>query len=268
MPVAPSSRSFAASKVPQVTALFWIVKILTTGMGETASDWLVVHLEPVVVVLVTAVLFVLCLVVQLRAPRYIVWRYWLLVAMIGVFGTMVADVAHIVVGVPYTVSTAVFAVLLAVVLFTWWRTERTLSIHSITTRRRELFYWATVCATFALGTAAGDFAAHDLGLGYAGSAVVFAAVFVLPWVACRFLGWSAVAAFWTSYIVTRPLGASIADGLAVSHDRGGAGLGTGEVTLAAMALTIVFVAVLAWNESRMSRGVVAGRVPERSPEVG
>lgn len=242
--------SFAASKVPEVTLLFWIVKLLTTGLGETASDWLVVHAEPVLIVLVTAGAFAVCLLVQLAADRYVVWRYWLLVAMIGVFGTMVADVAHIVVGVPYLVSTTAFAALLALVLFVWWRVEGTLSIHSIVTRRRELFYWATVCSTFALGTAAGDFAAHDLGLGYGGSAIAFGIVFLLPGLAHRYLGWSAVAMFWTSYIVTRPLGASIADGLAVSASRGGLGLGTGEVTLVALALTIVLVAHIAWRRQR------------------
>lgn len=247
---AARSRSFVASKVPEITAVFWALKLLTTGLGETASDWMVVHLDPVPVVLATALLFAVCLMVQLRARRSSAWRYWLVVGMIGVFGTMVADVAHIVVGVPYAVSTGVFAMALALVLGCWWRAEGTLSIHSITSRRREVFYWATVCATFALGTAAGDFAAHDLGLGYGGSAIVFGVLFLLPGLAYRFLGWSAVAMFWTSYIVTRPLGASIADGLAVSPARGGLGLGTGEVTLVALALAVGLVAVLARREAR------------------
>jgi len=246
------------SKVPEVTLLFWLVKLLTTGMGETASDWMVAQLEPVPVVLAAAALFAVCLILQLRAPRYIVWRYWLLVAMIGVFGTMVADVAHIVVGIPYLVSTTTFAAALAGMLFLWWRVERTLSIHTITSPRRELFYWATVCITFALGTAAGDFAAHDLGLGYGGSAVVFAVVFLLPGLAYRFLSWSAVAMFWTSYIVTRPLGASIADGLAIAPARGGLGLGTGEVTLVAFGLTIALVVVLAVRERRARAAQSAG----------
>lgn len=250
MTVASTPRSLSVSKVPEITAVFWVLKLLTTGFGETASDWMVVNLSPVPVVLVTAMLFVVCLIVQLRATTYSVWRYWLLVAMIGVFGTMVADVAHIVVGVPYALSAAVFAALLAAVLTCWWLMEGTLSIHSITTRRRELFYWATVCATFALGTAAGDFAARDLGLGYGGSALVFAGLFVLPGLAFRFLGWSAVTMFWTSYIVTRPLGASIADGLAVSPSRGGLGLGTGEVTLAALAIMVGLIAVLTRRQAR------------------
>ncbi|KQQ51357.1 hypothetical protein ASF68_02545 [Plantibacter sp. Leaf314] len=250
MSVVPAPASVVASKVPEVTAVFWVLKLLTTGLGETASDWMVVRLDPVPVVLATAALFAACLMIQLQAPRYVVWRYWLLVGMIGVFGTMVADVAHIVVGVPYIVSTAAFAVALAVVLGVWWRSEGTLSIHSITSRRREVFYWATVCATFALGTAVGDLAAHDLGLGYGGSAIVFGVLFLLPGLAYRFLGWSAVAMFWASYIVTRPLGASIADGLAVVPSRGGLGFGTGPVTLVALTITIGLVAVLARRHTR------------------
>lgn len=250
MTVPPGPALSVASKVPEVTAVFWALKLLTTGLGETASDWMVVHLDPVPVVLGTAVVFGVCLTIQLRAPRYSVWRYWLLVGMIGVFGTMVADVAHIVVGVPYTVSTATFAVALAVMLSLWWRFEGTLSIHSITSRRREVFYWATVCATFALGTAVGDLAAHDLGLGYGGSAILFGVLFLLPGLGDRFLGRSAVAMFWASYIVTRPLGASIADGLAVVPSRGGLGFGTGPVTLVALALAIGLVAVLARRDAR------------------
>lgn len=266
------TRRFASAKVPEITALFWIVKILTTGMGESASDWLIVQFDPVTVVLVTAVCLAVCLAVQLSAPRYRPWRYWLLVAMIGVFGTMVADVAHIVVGVPYGVSTGIFAVALAVILFSWWRTEGTLSIHTITTLRRELYYWATVSATFALGTAVGDFAAHSLTLGYLGSGVLFAVLFALPAVAYRFAGLGAVAAFWSAYIVTRPLGASFADFLAVEPNRGGLGYGTGEVSLIALAAIVVLVAVMGRRHARSTDAVApplapaprsgSGRTPE------
>ena len=234
---------FVATKVPQLTLLFWIIKILTTGMGETLSDFFVVAFDPVVVVLLAAVAFVGCLLIQLSAPRYVAWRYWLLVAMVAVFGTMVADVSHIVVGIPYSVSTAGFAIVVAALFVVWFRVERTLSIHSITTLRRELFYWATVTATFALGTALGDLTATTLGLGYLASAVLFAVVIAIPALAFRFLRLDAVIAFWAAYVVTRPLGASIADWLAVDHSRGGLALGTGPVSAVAFAAIAVLVVV-------------------------
>ncbi|THG30639.1 COG4705 family protein [Naasia lichenicola] len=249
MPASTSSgestlRSDLLSKVTQITALFWVIKVLTTGMGEAASDYLVVSFEPVLVVLITAALFAAALVLQLRAPRYVAWKYWLVVAMVGIFGTMIADVAHVVAGVPYFASTAFFAVLVGAILTAWKRVEGTISIHSITSRRRELFYWATVIAAFALGTALGDWTAHSLQLGYLGSGVLFAVVIALPGVAHRLRLLGAVAAFWASYIVTRPLGASFADWIGVDHGRGGLGVGSGAVALIAAAITVVLVAVV------------------------
>ncbi|THG32841.1 COG4705 family protein [Naasia lichenicola] len=245
-PTAPSGQRPSAlltSKVPQITVLFWVIKILTTGMGESASDYLVVTFEPVLVVVVTAVLFAIALAVQLRAPRYVPWKYWLVVAMVGIFGTMVADVAHVVLGVPYLVSSAVFALLLAAILIAWLRIEGSISIHTITSRRRELFYWATVVATFALGTALGDMTAHALNLGYLGSAALFAVIIALPGLAYRFRLLGPIAAFWASYIVTRPLGASVADWLGVSHSRGGLGVGSGTVAIIAAGVTAALVAL-------------------------
>jgi uncharacterized membrane-anchored protein len=177
--------------------------------------------------------------------RYVAWTYWFAVVMVGIFGTMAADVLHVRLGVPYTASTILYAVVLCAVFLAWQRTERTLSIHSIDTPRREAFYWATVGATFATGTALGDFTAYTLHLGYFPSAVLFAALILVPAVGYRWLRWNAVLCFWSAYVLTRPLGASIADGLAKSKGSSGLGFGDGPVDVALGALICVLVAYLA-----------------------
>jgi uncharacterized membrane-anchored protein len=232
------------SKVPEVTVYFWIIKALTTGMGESTSDYLVHRLVPEIAVMLGGIGLVVALVLQFRADRYVAWTYWLAVAMVGIFGTMAADVLHVGLGVPYIASTLFYAVVLAVVFRTWYVTEKTLSIHSIYTPRREAFYWAAVLATFALGTAAGDLTAVTFGLGYFGSGLMFAAVIALPAVGYWRFGWNPVLAFWFAYVVTRPLGASFADWMAVSSARGGLALGTGPVSLVLAALIAAFVAYL------------------------
>jgi len=234
----------AMSKVPEVTVYFWIIKVLTTGMGETASDYLAHLLGPVSAVGLGAVCMAASLVLQLSMRRYVAWIYWTTIVMVSVFGTMAADILHVGLGVPYLVSTPAFMVALAVVLAVWFASEKTLSIHSIRTRRREVFYWATVLATFALGTAAGDLTA-SLGMGYLGSGVMFAVVIAVPAVAHRQFGMNAILAFWFAYIVTRPLGASFADWMAVSAGRGGLGLGLGPVTLYWTIAILGFVGYLA-----------------------
>ena len=245
-PTAAVEKSPAAlSTVPEVTVLFWVAKVLTTGMGETASDFLAHHLDPVVAGGLGAVGLVAALALQLRARRYVPWVYWLAVAMVSVFGTMAADVVHVILGIPYAVSTVVFVLTLAAVFAVWRRTEGTLSIHSITTRRRELFYWTTVLTTFALGTAAGDLTATTLHLGYLASGVLFAVVIAVPALAHWKLGLGAVSAFWFAYIVTRPLGASFADWMGVPASRHGLGWGTGRVTLALAVLIAGVVGYLA-----------------------
>ncbi len=236
MTSAPERRS----RVPEVTALFWAMKILTTGVGEVASDFLVKAVDPLPVVLITFVVFAAAGALQRGARRYIPWRYWLFVLLIAIFGTMVADAAHIVVGVPYPLSALAFAVALAAVFVTWRRTEGTISVHSITTNRREIFSWCTVLATFALGTAVGDLTATAFGLGYFGSALVFAALFAIPAVGLR-LGLPATGVFWTAYVLTRPLGASIADWLAVTRDRGG--LDFGHLPIAAIGVLLIALGV-------------------------
>ncbi len=230
-----------AVKVPQATAAFWIAKALTTGMGESASDFLVHKWPPAVAVAGGGGALTVALLLQFAATRYIPWRYWLTVAMVGVFGTMAADAVHVALGVPYVASSAVFLVALVGVLTLWFALEGTLSIHSITTRRRELFYWTTVMTTFALGTALGDATANTFELGYFSSGLLFAAVILVPCIAYRWLRLDAVIAFWFAYIVTRPLGASFADWIGVPTYRSGLGLGAGRVSLVLIGLIVCAV---------------------------
>ncbi|MGW0883714.1 COG4705 family protein [Streptomyces sp. NPDC002671] len=233
----------SANKVPEVTVYFWIIKVLTTGMGETASDFLAHLFGPVPAVGLGAVAFTASLVLQFAVRRYVAWIYWTAIVMVSVFGTMAADVLHVGLGVPYALSTPLFMTALAAVFALWYASERTLSIHSIRTRRREVFYWAAVLATFALGTAAGDLTA-TAGLGYLGSVVLFAAAICVPALAHRAGALGAVAAFWTAYVITRPLGASIADWMALPGSRGGLGWGLGPVTLSWTVAILGFVAYL------------------------
>jgi uncharacterized membrane-anchored protein len=227
-----------------VTVFFWIIKLMTTGMGETTSDFLVQHLNRYLAVGLGALGLAIALILQLSVRRYIAWVYWLAVVMVAVFGTMAADVLHIVLGIPYFISTTFFAIVLTVILIAWYASEKTLSIHSIYTPRRELYYWATVMATFALGTAAGDLTARTLSLGYFLSSVVFAVIIAIPALAYWLLGMNEIFAFWFAYIVTRPLGASIADWMGWPHSVGGLGLGLGQISLAIAILVILLVGYL------------------------
>jgi len=252
----PGHARNTASKVPEVTVYFWIIKVLTTGMGETASDFLAHAFGPIPAVGLGGLALVAALAVQLAVRRYVAWIYWTAVVMVSVFGTMAADVLHVGLGVPYAVSTPFFMVALAAVFALWYRSEGTLSIHSIHTRRRELFYWATVLATFALGTAAGDLTA-TIGLGYLGSAVLYAVAIAVPAVAHRWGSLNAVAAFWTAYVITRPLGASVADWMAVGHGRGGLAMGLGPVTLSWTVAILGFVGYLAFSRKDVGQGAMS-----------
>lgn len=234
----------AATKVPEITLLFWAIKVLTTAMGEATSDYLVFQIDPVIAVIVGAIGLAIAMALQLLVRRYRPAAYWLAVAMVAVFGTMGADVVHIGLGIPYVVSTAFFAICLAAIFAVWYATERTLSIHSIYTPRRELFYWATVMVTFALGTAAGDMTASTMGLGYFTSGVMFAVLFVLPGLGYRFIHLNPVLAFWTAYVLTRPFGASFADWAGKAKSLSGLGLGTGEVGVVLTVLIVILVGYL------------------------
>ena len=231
--------------MPEVTPGFWVTKVLTTGMGEATSDTLVHQLPPVIAVMFGFAGLVIALGLQFAATRYRPWIYWLAVVMVAVFGTMAADVLHIQFGIPYLVSTIFFAIVLTAVFVIWSSTEHTLSIHTINTLRREAFYWLTVMATFALGTAAGDMTATTFHLGYFVSGVLFTLLIAVPAVAHRWFGLNAIFAFWFAYILTRPLGASYADWLGVSHARGGLNWGSGSVALGMTVLIVIAVALLA-----------------------
>lgn len=251
---ATTARTLLA-KVPEVTAVFWLVKVLTTGMGEAASDWLAAQ-NIALAAAIGAVGLAVALWFQLRADRYRPATYWATVAMVAVFGTMAADAVHVVLGVPYPVTSAAYAVAVAACLVVWRRFEGTLSIHSITTRRRELFYWATVLATFALGTAAGDLTAMTLRLGYLESGLIFLAAILVPWAAWRWWRLNEVVAFWAAYVLTRPLGASFADWVGKPPGKGsGLGFGDGPVTLV---LVVVIVALVAWI-ARSRHGIQSAR---------
>jgi uncharacterized membrane-anchored protein len=227
-------------RVPAITVHFWAVKILTTAMGEALSDYLVHTINPYAAVGLGGLGLVVSLSIQLLMRRYVAPAYWFAVSMVAVFGTMCADAAHIELHIPYTVSTVICATGLAAVFGVWYLTERTLSIHSIDTLRRELFYWAAVLATFAMGTAAGDMSAYTMHLGWFASGLVFTAIFAIPMVARRIFGLHEVFAFWFAYIITRPLGASYADWVGVPQSLGGLNYGRGTV---AVGLT---VAIIAW----------------------
>ncbi|HEY0474719.1 MAG TPA: hypothetical protein VGD34_23775 [Kribbella sp.] len=216
------------SKVPEVTLYFWLIKVLGTTVGETAADFLNTTLGFGLTgtTLVVGALLVVALILQFRAPRYVPTLYWTVVVLISVVGTLITDNLTDTVGIPLQLTTVVFAVCLAITFGLWYGAERTLSIHSITTPRREAWYWLAILFTFALGTAAGDMFAEKFSLGYLVSALIFAAIIALVAIAHYGLKLGAVLSFWIAYILTRPLGASIGDFLSQDRDAGGLALGT------------------------------------------
>ena len=234
-----------ALRVPEVTAYFWVIKALSTAMGESTSDYLVHAMSPVAAVGLGFVGFVGALALQFRMRRYLAWTYWLAVVMVGVFGTMCADVLHVGFHVPYLASAPFFAVVLVAVFTTWQKYEKTLSIHSIDTSGREAFYWAAVVSTFALGTAVGDLTAITFHLGYGFSIILFAAVIAVPAVGFWRFNWNPIFSFWFAYVVTRPLGASFADWAGKPTILGGMGWGDGRVSLVVLAIIVCLVTFLA-----------------------
>jgi uncharacterized membrane-anchored protein len=233
-----------ASKVPEVIALFWLVKILTTGGGEATSDYLKAYgnfgaggIEIMLILLGFAW--------QLSTRRYQAFAYWFLAYAIATTGTGVADFIHLDLHVPYIGTTILWAAALAGVFWGWQRSEGTLSIHSIVIQRREAFYWATVFATFALGTALGDLTAITFNWGYLPSALIFTVIILLPALARLRFGLSSIAAFWMSYVVTRPLGASVADWIDKPKGAGGLGVGDGPTAIAFALSVFVLVSYLA-----------------------
>jgi uncharacterized membrane-anchored protein len=235
-----------AKKVPQLTVYFWVVKVLTTGMGEATSDYFVHTYDPYLVVILAALVLAASVAVQVALPRYNTWSYWFAVSMVAVFGTMAAGIVHVYLGVPYIYSSTLYAASVIVIFVLWYLSERTLSVHSIYRRRRELFYWAAVLATFAMGTAVGDMTAVTFHFGFFGSGIIFAVLIAVPAVAYRF-GLNEIIAFWFAYIITRPFGASFADWLAVPPSQGGLNAGKGVVSIATWVLILGFVAFLAFT---------------------
>jgi uncharacterized membrane-anchored protein len=229
-------------KVPQITLAFWIVKILCTTVGETGADYLAVDagLGQGLTSALMGALLLLALVTQLRSPRYTPWKYWLTVVLVSVVGTQITDLMTDGLGISLYASTPAFAVLLAIIFAAWWRVERTLSIHDIKTPRRELFYWAAILCTFAMGTAAGDLATEALHLGFARGAIAFGGLIALAWLAFR-LGGHAVLTFWIAYILTRPFGAALGDLLTQAGTHGG--LGMGVMWTSALFLTVIVLLV-------------------------
>ncbi len=232
------------NKVPEVTLGFWVIKILSTTVGETVADFLAVDagLGAGVTTVGMALLLAIALFGQLRTRAYTPWIYWLTVVLVSIVGTQITDVLTDVLDVSLYTSTVVFSVLLAVNFLVWYQTERSLSIRQITSRRRELFYWTTVLCTFALGTAAGDLATEALGLGFTLGAVIFGALIAATLIAWR-MGSNPVLTFWLAYILTRPFGASLGDLLTQGKTYGG--LGMGATWTSAIFLCVILILVVA-----------------------
>jgi uncharacterized membrane-anchored protein len=251
-----------AAKVPEVILLFWVVKILTTAGGEATSDYLKTYgnfggggLEILVIVVGLAL--------QFGTRRYRAFAYWSLAFAIAITGTGVSDFLHLDAHIPYAGTTLLWAVVLAAIFWVWQRSEGTLSIHSITTQRREAYYWATVFATFALGTALGDFTATSLNLGYLDSGILFTIVILIPALAHWKLGLNGIAAFWMSYIVTRPLGASFADYISKPKNLSGINFGDGPTAIAFALAVLVLVTYLALARPDIQQPVEATAAQSR-----
>lgn len=243
----PTAR--ALNKVPQVTLAFWAIKIMSTTVGETGADYLAVHagLGTAVTDAITLTLLVAALTLQMRMSRYVPWIYWLTVVLVSVVGTQITDALTDGMGVSLYVSTPIFAAALAATFAAWYAVERTLSIHTIVTGRRELFYWTAILFTFALGTAAGDLATEAVGLGFNLGVVVFGAMIAVVTMA-YYLGADAVLCFWLGYILTRPLGASLGDLLSQSREYGGLGFGSVYTSLGFLTVIVALVAFLTLHD--------------------
>jgi len=232
------------NKVPEVTLSFWVIKILSTTVGETGADFLAVDagFGAGWTSIGMAVLLALALCFQLRTKAYSPWIYWLTVVLVSIVGTQITDIMTDMLDISLYTSTAVFAALLAINFLVWYRVEQNLSIREIITPRRELFYWATVLCTFALGTAAGDLATEALGLGFTLGAVIFGALIAATLVTWR-MGGNVVWTFWIAYILTRPFGASLGDLLTQAKTYGGLGMGAAWTSAIFLSVIVLLVAV-------------------------
>jgi uncharacterized membrane-anchored protein len=244
------------NKVPEITLTFWIIKVMSTTVGETGADYLAVHvgIGTTDTTIIMASLLVAAVIVQLRKRRYVPWIYWLTVVLVSIVGTQITDILTDRLEISLYSSTAAFATVLAATFAIWYAVERTLSIHTIVTTRRELFYWTAILFTFALGTAAGDLATEALSLGFSIGVVAFGTLIALI-VLAYYKGADAVLTFWLAYILTRPLGASFGDLLSQSRVYGGLGLGTIVTSLAFLAIIVAMVTYLSFDLKRSSATV-------------
>lgn len=255
MSPANASANSLLNKVPAVTLIFWIIKILSTTVGETGADYLIFKLHfglPLTSVLMSAVL-VLAIAIQLRADRYVPWKYWLAVVLVSIVGTLICDSLVDTYGVSLVTTTVLFSVALLVTFSCWYASEKSLSILSIYRGQREYFYWLAILVTFALGTAAGDLLGEEMGLGYAVSALLFAAAIGVVAIAHYLFGLNPVATFWIAYILTRPFGASCGDWLSHSVAKGGLGLGTVGTSEIFLVVIIALVGYLSWQQRAAQR---------------
>jgi uncharacterized membrane-anchored protein len=262
----PSLGHKMINKVPEVTLFFWVIKIMCTTVGETAADYLNDNLGFGLTntTYFTGALLAVLLLAQFQFKRYVPLVYWAVVVVISVFGTLITDNLTDAHNVPLVTSTIVFSVILAAVFAVWYAVERTLSIHSIVTTRREAFYWLTILFTFALGTAAGDLLAEKADLGYAVSIAIFAGAIALVTFAHYVLNMNAILSFWLAYILTRPLGASIGDEMSQnSHKYGGLGLGTTGTSYIFLACILALVSYLTITKKDQTPPELATAVTSR-----
>lgn len=249
------------NKIPAVTIFFWIIKIMATTVGETGADFLIfnAHLGLSLTSLLAGVVLAIFLWIQLRTRKYIPWIYWTTVVMVSIFGTLVTDNLVDNFGVPLKVTTVIFLVALIATFVIWYAREKTLSILTVNTHRRELFYWTAILLTFALGTAAGDLVAEGLKLGYAVSALVFGSLIAVVGLLYYFFKSGATLSFWIAYILTRPFGASSGDLLSQEPAKGGLGLGT--VGTSGLFLVVILALVIYLTVSNKDDKAVGEKTP-------
>ncbi|WP_395245689.1 hypothetical protein ACGGZK_07705 [Agromyces sp. MMS24-K17] len=254
-------RTVLFNRIPEVTLVFWVIKVLSTTTGETAADYLIdqVGLGLTLTALLMSAVLTIALFVQFRTRRYQPIAYWTVVVLVSIVGTLITDILTDELGVSLWLSTGVFLVLLGATFGIWYAKERTLSIHTVFTRRREAFYWLAILVTFALGTAAGDLLSETIGLGYLVSTILFSALIAAVAVAWRVFGVNSVTCFWIAYVLTRPLGASIGDLLSQPASHGGIGLGTTVTSVVFLAVIVVLVGVLTVR-IRRQRAEAEGRI--------
>ncbi len=236
------------TKVPKLTVYFWIIKIITTALGEATSDYMVNTINPYVAVMIGFFILIAALAWQFSVKKYTPAIYWIAALAVSIAGTMGADVVHVGFGVPYSISTLFYMSALAVVFVLWYRSQKTLSIHSIYTKKREIYYWATVLLTFALGTASGDLTAFTLHLGFLMSGIIFIVVFAIPCVLYWVFKFNSIFTFWFAYILTRPVGASFADWFGKPPSTGGLGFGDLMVCIVLAILMVLFVSYVSMSK--------------------